>query len=175
MKSYLTKTVFSIVLVALIYTIYCNHSNKNHQAPPTTKEEFQISLASKFQLYKVRIDQIKAAGEILLAVTEEPDQSKKETMLEELAKKSVTTRNIALKGLLGNCYTADKAKLISNLWEKKSDAEVETIFNQLDNEIRAEMKIAQSLGIDINYYESEYKQHAFDYMILMMLVSSTVK
>lgn len=82
-----------------------------------------------------------------------------------------------LKGMFAHPFrlfprvTASLFELIFNLLLHESGRNVKEIFDELDNEIKADMKIAQSLGIDVSDYELKYKEHAFNHMMLLMLAS----
>lgn len=165
-----------ILIIAIISLILSYTSNKclgylTSASTPSSKEEFQISLASKFQLYKVYMDDIEVIKNGLSAVMTQPEESTQKSMLEELTKTIKSRREVNLKGLFNNKYVSNKAKKIYNLWMHESGRNVEEIFDELDNEIKADMKIAQSLGIDVSDYELQYKEHAFNHMMLLMLAS----
>jgi hypothetical protein len=166
------RITYIILLINIAFACYQTFSfsslNPNEKMKINSKQEFEIALASKFHLYKIYIDNTKEALEITMRAAEKDFD---EEYILQLAKSAATTRNISLKGLFNNHYIGDKAKMIYDFYQKEKINEAREIFNELDNEIQADIKIARSLEIDVFNYELEIKNHAFNTVMLIMILN----
>lgn len=132
--------------------------------------ELEATLSSKFQLIKRRTSQFKAMNRCFFQVSEKVLESEKKG-------ESLTKKNIAqLAESLGLSEACDIAPLLKDLQddrligtriqyllelaEKKEQHALDVEFQKLENEVRADLSIAKSQGIDISRFKKDMDEYA---------------
>lgn len=179
------KKIFKLLICLAFMSVFLNstqaveiESKSTLLQPSKSKAEFEIALASKFQLLKVRMEQFKKMNECFSLLSQKLTESKEtleERQVIELAESvglaDVSKIDQSLKGLINNYYVGDRAKYLISLVREKQNKKIEDEFTQLESEVKSDIEIAKSLGIDVDQYNQSFSNYAWDRMMSVMWAS----
>jgi hypothetical protein len=146
-----------------------------------SKEELTASLSSKFRLMKIRTTQLKAMNGCFFQVSEKVLEAEKKgesltktkamQLAESLGLSEASKIDQPLTGLTSDPFIGSRVQNILELAQKKQQHEIDLEFQRLEREVRADIEVAKSQGIDISSFRNDMSEYAKSRIESLMWVS----